>query len=118
MRASDEVKQSILSVTTGAAEVVIPPRSRFVGERTHAGMVFLGRIVGRPGDSTAGQRPRARRGSTATRRRAVDGRGLARPEETLAARDILVVESPELIRRQSVPRGRDRQPRWRSWWPW
>ena len=41
-----------------------------------------------------------------TRRRAVDGRGLARPEETLAARDILVVESPELIRRQSVPRGR------------
>jgi di/tricarboxylate transporter len=27
-------------------------------------------------------------------------------EETLAARDILVVESPELIRRQSVPRGR------------
>ncbi len=41
-RGADQVQRSLLSQTSGAAEVVIPPRSRFVGVRTHAGMALLG----------------------------------------------------------------------------
>jgi di/tricarboxylate transporter len=106
VRASEDVKQSIMSVTTGAAEVVIPPRSRFVGERTHAGMVFLGGslvvlAIQRQGKDLGPGEVQLQPGDVLL----MEGDWPAL-EETLAARDILVVESPELIRRQSVPRGR------------
>lgn len=111
VRASDDVKQSILSVTTGG-RVVIPPRSRFVGERTHAGMVFLGGFlvvlaIQRQGKDLGPGEVQLQPGDVLL----LEGDWPAL-EETLAARDILVVESPQLSDGNRCRGVAGRRPRW------
>jgi di/tricarboxylate transporter len=105
-RQADQVKQSLLSQTSGAAEVVIPPRSRFQGMRIHAGMALLGGdlivlAIQRQGRDLGAGDIEIRAGDVVL----VEGEWAAL-DEALSARDVLMVESPEMIRRQSVPLGR------------
>ncbi len=97
-------KDALLTREMGVVEVVIPPRSPLVGERVFPGMVRQGEIVvlaiGHLGRETG-----------------VAGRVLAEGDSLLLHgpwavidtlvddRDILVTDSPELVRRQAVPFG-------------
>jgi len=96
---------SILSRRSGIAEVVIPPRSRLIGQTLFPGMVRQGQLivlaiqrVGRD----AGLKP-----VVIAEGDAVLYYGQWRSVESLAASgDVLVVNSPESVRRQVVPLGR------------
>lgn len=96
---------SILSRTTGIAEVVIPPRSRLIGQTLFPGMVRPGQLVvlaiQRVGTDVGLQPVTIAEGD------AVLYYGKWRAIESLSAsRDVLLVNSPESVRRQTIPLGR------------
>ncbi len=97
-------KESLLTKEMGVVEVVVPPRSPLVGERLFPGMVRQGEIVvlaiGHLGRETgAGGRVLAEGDSLLLH-------GPWAVIDTLVDdRDILVTDSPQLVRRQAVPFG-------------
>ncbi|HEY7201623.1 MAG TPA: SLC13 family permease, partial [Candidatus Dormibacteraeota bacterium] len=105
-RSPGEVSETILGRDIGVVEVVVPPRSGLVGRTVHPGKV-LGHddlVV------LAVQREGRDRGARATDLAVgdsllVEGTWAALDQNT-ASPDVLVVDSPELIRRQTVPMGR------------
>ena len=105
VRGSAEVEASILSLDTGAAEVVIPPRSTYVGVQVQPSHVIDGALI-----VLAVTRQGRDLGPTPNRLEPGDVLLIEGPWAALdvAARDhnILIVDSPELVRRQSVPLGR------------
>jgi di/tricarboxylate transporter len=95
---------ALLTRTRGAAEVVIPPRSGLVGQAAYPGMVtesgdLVVLAVQRRGEELPGETSLAV-GDTLL----LQGTWGAL-EEHLDDRDVLVVDRPELVRRQAVPLG-------------
>jgi di/tricarboxylate transporter len=95
---------ALLTRAQGAAEVVIPPRSRLVGETAFPGMVtesgdLVVLAVQRKGEELAGETTLAV-GDTLL----LQGTWGAL-EEHLDDPNVLVVDRPELVRRQAVPLG-------------
>ena len=119
VRGSTDITQSLLTRESGAAEVVIPPRSRFVGEEVSPGRVVLGGsliilAIERQGKDQGPGTTVLQAGDTLL----VEG-DWASLTEAAGARDVLVVDSPDLVRRQAVPLGRGRSRRSscsRPWW--
>ncbi len=103
-----DVANRLIDRGNGAVEVMISPRSRLVGEPVRAGRVVEGRVV-----VLAVQRQGKNRGGESTVLRAGDLLLLEGPWDELDVgikRDgFLVVNDPDLIRRQAVPLGK------RSW---
>lgn len=102
---ADQVAGILLGRSVGLAEVVVPPRSDLVGETVDPGMVTSsGDLV-----ILAVQRKGEDRGPTATRLAVGDTLLLQGSwdalDENLDDPDVLVVDSPELVRRQAVPLG-------------
>ncbi len=96
---------SFLSRTTGIAEVIVPPRSRLIGQTLFPGMVRQGQLVvlaiQRVGKDVGLKQVTVAEGD------AILYYGRWRAIDALAAgRDVLVVNSPETVRRQTVPLGR------------
>ena len=96
---------ALLNRSTGLAEVVIPPRSAFIGRAVHPGMTTEGGdlivlAVQRGGVDLDLADPVLQAGDTVLLKgswKALDLR--------LADADVLVVNSPDLVRRQAVPMG-------------
>lgn len=96
---------ALLNRSTGLAEVVIPPRSAFIGRAVHPGMTTDGGdlivlAVQRGGVDLDPADPVLKAGDTVLLKgswKALDLR--------LADADVLVVNSPDLVRRQAVPMG-------------
>ena len=89
----------------GVAEVVIPPRSRLIGETVRSGLVVAGSdllILGvlRQGRDRGATETVLKVGDTVL----LEGRW-ASLDDRAGDADVLVVDSPELIRRQGVPLG-------------
>ena len=106
VRGSADIAQSLLTRESGAAEVVIPPRSRFVGEEVSPGRVVMGGsliilAIERQGRDQGPGTTVLQAGDTLL----VEG-DWASLTEAAGARDVLVVDSPDLVRRQAVPLGR------------
>jgi di/tricarboxylate transporter len=103
--APDGVETALVGPEHGVAEVVIPPRSRLVGQTVFPGMV-------RPDDRVilAVHRLGRDRGATSTTLQVGDTLlvqgSWAALDRTMADPDVLVVDSPDLIRRQAAPLGR------------
>src|SRR5215475_8880787 len=91
VRSSADITQSLLTRESGAAEVVIPPRSRFVGTEVSPGKVVLG-------------------GNVIIL--AIDRQGKDQGPGTtvLQVGDALLVDCPDQVRRQAVPLGRGSVP--------
>lgn len=104
-RTADDVERSLLTRDSGVAETVVPPRSPLAGSVVAPSQVIEGGLVVL-GISRGGQDL----GSEPTRLRAGDALLVEGPWEALdeagRSHDLLVVNSPELIRRQAVPLGR------------
>ncbi len=106
VRTGADIAESLFDRESGAAEVVVPPRSRFEGRTVQSGQVMDdGRLI-----VLAVQRQGQDRGPAPTELQVGDVmlvEGDWRPlEERTGERDLLVVDSPDLIRRQAVPLGR------------
>lgn len=106
IRTSTDIEDSLFDRESGAAEVVVPPRSRFEGRTVQPGQLMdEGRLI-----VLAVQRQGRDRGAAPTELEVGDVmlvEGDWRPlEERAGDRDLLVVDSPDLIRRQAVPLGR------------
>lgn len=103
-RTASEVEQSLLSRENGAAEVVIPPRSRYEGRRVRPGQVVDGDLivlaVHRQGQDQGHETTELRIGDVLL----VEGDWMAL-EARSGDRDLLVVDAPALIRKQTVPLG-------------
>jgi di/tricarboxylate transporter len=96
--------EALLTRTRGAAEVVISPRSGLVGQTAYPGMVtesgdLVVLAVQRKGEELSGETSLAV-GDTLL----LQGSWGAL-DEHLDDRDVLVVDRPELVRRQAVPLG-------------
>jgi di/tricarboxylate transporter len=94
----------LLTRTKGAAEVLIPPRSGLVGEVVYPGMVtesgdLVVLAVQRQGEARAGDTTLAI-GDTLLLQGTWGALG-----EHLADPDVVVVDTPDLVRRQAVPLG-------------
>jgi di/tricarboxylate transporter len=108
LRADDadpEVADTLFNRTSGLAEVVIPPRSGLVGRAVFPGMVTpSGNLM-----ILAVQRRGEDQGPTETTLAAGDTLLLQGTwqalDENLDDPDVLVVDSPEVVRRQAVPLG-------------
>jgi di/tricarboxylate transporter len=104
VRDSGDVAEALLNRETGAAEVVVPPRSRFVGERARPGQLLNGRLL-----VLAVERQGKDRGATTTVLEVGDLLLVEADWSTLnditRDRDLLVVDAPDLVRRQAVPMG-------------
>jgi di/tricarboxylate transporter len=101
----DDDALGLISRTSGVAEVVIPPRSEFVGDTVFPGMVTdSGDLI-----ITAIQRKGEDRGPGETVLAVGDVLLLRGPwaalDENLADANLLVVDAPEQIRRQTIPLG-------------
>ena len=99
-----DAPDALLTRAHGAAEVVIPPRSGLVGQAAYAGMVtesgdLVVLAVQRRGQELAGETTLAV-GDTLL----LQGSWGAL-DEHLDDADVLVVDRPELVRRQAVPLG-------------
>jgi di/tricarboxylate transporter len=109
VRTGAEIARSLLSPDMGAVEVVIPPRSSYVGRTVHPSQVIRGSVV-----VLAVERRGEDQGSAAVELQAGDTLLLEGPWEALNAaaveRDVLVVDSPDLVRRQAVALGRGARP--------
>ena len=109
VRTGADVEQSLLGRDSGAAEVVIPPRSVHVGLQARPSQVLDGSLIilaiTRQGHDLGSGPVRLKPGDTLL----VEG-----PWSALDAaardREILVVDSPELVRRQTVPLGARSRP--------
>ena len=94
----------LITREAGVAEVVVPPRSRLVGERVHAGMrrehdlVIL--AVQRLGRDLGDEPVEVAEGDALL----LHGRW-SELDQLSRDRDVLLVDSPELVRRQAVPWG-------------
>jgi di/tricarboxylate transporter len=106
VRSSADITQSLLTRESGAAEVVIPPRSRFVGAEVSPGKVVLGGSL----IILAIERQGKDQGPGTTVLQAGDALLVegdwATLTEAASARDVLLVDCPDLVRRQAVPLGR------------
>jgi di/tricarboxylate transporter len=103
---ADSAAAGLLTRRSGLAEVVIPPRSELIGQPAYPGMpTSSGDLV-----VLAVQRKGEDLGPTATPLAAGDTLLLQGSwdalDEHLDDPDVLVIDSPELIRRQAVPLGR------------
>lgn len=99
-----DVANSLFNRESGLAEVVIPPRSPLVGERFFPGMVtesgdLIVLAIQRQGEDLA---PGAPLGAGDTLLLQGTWRAL---DERLDPAEVLVVNSPDLVRRQAVPMG-------------
>lgn len=104
-RSAVDVEQGLLTAETGVAEAVVPPRSMLIGatvtpsQVVDGGLVVLG--ISRGGTDLGGGQVRLREGDVVL----VEG-----PWEALDAasrsHDLLVVNAPDDVRRQTVPLGR------------
>ncbi len=105
IRTGADIEESLFGRESGAAEVVVPPRSRYEGRTVQPGQVMSdGRLI-----VLAVQRQGHDRGPGPTELEVGDVmlvEGDWRPLERVGERDLLVVDSPDLIRRQAVPLGR------------
>lgn len=101
----DDLRDSLFNRSSGLAEVMIPPRSAMIGQTAYQGMVTesgdLVVIAIQRGGSDVGAKPvQLQAGDTMLLQgswKALDTR-LADPQ-------VLVVNSPDLVRRQAVPLG-------------
>ena len=99
-----EQAPELITRKAGVAEVVVPPRSRLVGERVHAGMrrehdlVIL--AVQRLGRDLGDEPIEVAEGDALL----LHGRW-SELDALSRDRDVLLVDSPELVRRQAVPWG-------------
>ncbi|MBI1351348.1 MAG: TRAP transporter large permease subunit [Actinomycetales bacterium] len=104
-RTADDVERDLLTKDTGVAEAVIPPRSLLTGETVapsqvvDGGLVVLG--ISRGGSDLGGGATRLREGDVVL----VEGSWEAL-DAAARSHDLLIVNSPELVRRQTVPLGR------------
>ncbi len=109
VRTAADIEQSLLSRESGAAEVVIPPRSVLVGTEVHPSQVIEGALIvlaiTRGGEDLGAGSSRLRPGDTVL----LEGPWAAL-EAAGRSRDVLVVDSPELVRRQTVPLGKGSRP--------
>ncbi len=105
VRGVTEVSMSLLNRNEGVIEAVIPPRSRYVDAEVHPGAVIQGAVV-----VLAIQRDGVDRGDDDATLKTGDVLLLEGPwsalDEAENDNDLLVVNAPDLIRRQAVPRGR------------
>jgi di/tricarboxylate transporter len=104
VRSQQDVAEDLLSPDGGAAEVVIPPRSGLVGRTVQPGQVVPGGLVVLAvsrNDRALGPQPvELKVGDTVL----VEGPWSVL-DEVEDYKDLLVVDSPELVRRQAVPLG-------------
>ncbi len=96
---------ALFNKASGLAEVVIPPRSKLIGEQVFSGMVTpSGNLVvlgiQRRGEDVGPQPTTLAPGDTLL----LQGTWQAL-DEHLADADVLLVDSPDLVRRQAVPMG-------------
>ena len=110
--ASDQGEETLFNRRSGLAEVVIPPRSGLIGQTMFPGMVtdsgdLIVLAVQRAGAEADAGNPNSGRGGIALR--AGDTMLLQGTWKALDLHlndpDVLVVNSPELVRRQAVPLG-------------
>jgi di/tricarboxylate transporter len=104
-QSSADVTETLFNRSSGLAEIVIPPRSRMIGESVFPGMITpSGDLV-----ILAVQRRNEDQGADETVLAAGDTLLLQGTWEALDQHldtpDVLVVDSPELVRRQAVPMG-------------
>jgi di/tricarboxylate transporter len=110
--ASDQGEETLFNRRSGLAEVVIPPRSGLIGQTMFPGMVTDS------GDLIVLAVQRAGSPTDAVNSKAGSGGVALRPGDTMLLQgtwkaldlhlsdpDVLVVNSPELVRRQAVPLG-------------
>ncbi|PSH70305.1 SLC13 family permease [Phyllobacterium brassicacearum] len=111
-KAAGQGEETLFNRSSGLAEVVIPPRSGLIGEKVFPGMVtesgdLIVLAVQRPGLETG--TANAARGAAGTVLQAGDTMLLQGTWKALDIHlddpDVLVVNSPELVRRQAVPMG-------------
>ena len=103
--AAADVAATLFNRQSGLAEVVIPPRSGFIGQTVFPGMVtpsgdLVILAVRRNGEAQGPDETVLREGDSLL----LQGTWKAL-DEHLAHPDVLVVDSPELVRRQAVPMG-------------
>lgn len=99
--------ESLISREYGVAEVVIPPRSSAIGLRTFPGMVtsdgdLVVLAIGRGGQDVGPGGTELEVGDTLLLQGTWDALDLRMDTDP----DVLVVDAPELVRRQTVPLGR------------
>jgi len=102
--AASDVAEALFNRTSGLAEIVIPPRSGMIGMRVFPGMVtpsgdLIMLAVQRKGEDLLNETVLAI-GDTVL----IQGTWKAL-DEHLDDPDVLVVDSPEVVRRQAVPMG-------------
>jgi di/tricarboxylate transporter len=102
---ADNVEEVLFNRNSGLAEVMIPPRSGLIGEAVFPGMVtesgnLLVIAIQRNGTELGGGRTMLRAGDTLL----LQGTWKAL-DMHLDDPDVLIVDSPELVRRQAVPLG-------------
>lgn len=102
---SEGVEEVLFNRNSGLAEVMIPPRSALIGQTVFPGMVtesgdLLIIAVQRPGEDVGNGHVKLQAGDTLL----LQGTWKAL-DINLADPDVLVVNSPELVRRQAVPMG-------------
>jgi di/tricarboxylate transporter len=109
VRTAADVERDLLSRDSGAAEVLVPPRSVHVDSELQPSMVIEGSLIvlaiTRGGEDLGPEPQRVRAGDTLL----VEGPWSALDAAT-DAHDLLVVNAPEMIRRQTVPLGRGSLP--------
>jgi di/tricarboxylate transporter len=102
---ADTVARTMLGPGTGLAEVVIPPRSELIGESVYPGMLTDSGDLVVLAVQRRGADPRPGAGLAAGDSLLLQGSWDALGDN-LDAPDVLVVDSPELVRRQAAPLGR------------
>ena len=101
----DRMDETLFNRDSGLAEVVIPPRSDLIGAHVFPGMVTPSGDLMVLAVQRAGETPP--QGATLAAGDAILLQGTWRAlDDRLAAPEVLVVNSPELVRRQAVPMGR------------
>ncbi len=100
-----KTRTAMLTREAGVAEFVIPPRSGLIGSTMFPGMARTGGLVvlaiRRLGKDRGARPTRLAEGDTVL----IHGRWSS-IEALGASRDVLVVDSPDMVRRQTVPLGR------------
>src|SRR3954452_7958319 len=109
--ASDQSEETLFNRRSGLAEVVIPPRSGLIGQIMFPGMVtdsgdLIVLAIQRAGSALQADTPASGRGIPLLAGDTLLLQGTWRALDVhLSDPDVLVVNSPELVRRQAVPLG-------------